>query len=186
MVEAIATAVLEHRSAASFYVYESAGLRIGQGADGFGLLGVHAHGCRDVIPLIREHQALRLHDDYWISFFLARQSVPIIDLSPTARRLRSVAFVRTSPCSQWAPRRSRFIGSGEVESTMPPRAVSARRPYPPNAHASAGGLRASGTPSSARTTRQSTMILGPSLCRWPHPPGPEAVASGAPATFLPR
>lgn len=68
--------------AASFYVYPHGGLRIGQGADGFAMRGVVLDALRPMRSVVLLDDALRLHDDYWISFMLARAGVSIYDANP--------------------------------------------------------------------------------------------------------
>ena len=68
--------------AASFYVYENRGVRVGQGADGFVFLGAAGRRMKCIVPLVSEHRCVLLHDDYWMSFLLRREGVSILDLEP--------------------------------------------------------------------------------------------------------
>jgi hypothetical protein len=78
----LADEVSDASVAASFFVYESRGIRVGQGADGFAMLGAAAFACGSIVDLAMAHQALRFHDDYWTSFQLRRAGVSVRDLSP--------------------------------------------------------------------------------------------------------
>jgi hypothetical protein len=78
----VASAAIESGSgAASFYVYPCRGLTVGQGADCFALSGEVALRCARAIPLVLEWRPIRLHDDVWISFELAKQGVRIESLA---------------------------------------------------------------------------------------------------------
>ncbi|MDQ1423045.1 MAG: hypothetical protein QOD72_543, partial [Acidimicrobiaceae bacterium] len=68
--------------AATYFAYQSRGIRVGQGADGFAMLGAAAFVCGSIIDLVMAHPALRFQDDYWISFQLQRAGVSVRDLSP--------------------------------------------------------------------------------------------------------
>jgi len=93
-VEELARSVWQSGGAASFYVYENRGLWIGQGADGFAMTGALAQTCADIVPLLEQHELLRRHDDYWISFLLRKQGV----VPATYRRFAdgAVCDLRTS------------------------------------------------------------------------------------------
>jgi hypothetical protein len=80
-IEELAGAVERSGGAASFHVYESLGLKIGQGADGFAMAGRLAQVCAGIVPLLDAHPRLRRHDDYWISFILRREGIRIESLA---------------------------------------------------------------------------------------------------------
>ena len=82
VVEELVGAVKSGLDAASFYVYENRGVRVGQGADGFAMMGAAAQLMGEMVPLVMAHRSVRLHDDYWMSFVLQREGVTIHDLSP--------------------------------------------------------------------------------------------------------
>lgn len=70
----------EHGVSFSFYAYSLHGLPVGQGCDGFSfwtpnLAGVHEFARRHVLDT-----PLRLHDDLWISYFLASKGVAVKSL----------------------------------------------------------------------------------------------------------
>lgn len=71
---------LDHGASFSFYAYSLHGLPVGQGCDGFSfwtpnLAGVHEFAQRHVLDT-----PLRLHDDLWISYFLASKGVAVKSL----------------------------------------------------------------------------------------------------------
>jgi hypothetical protein len=80
-IEVAASAIESGAGAASFYVYPCRGLRVGQGADCFAMSGDVALKCARAIPLVLEWRPIRLHDDVWISFELAKQGVRINSLA---------------------------------------------------------------------------------------------------------
>jgi hypothetical protein len=77
----LAEEVTDGAIAASYHAYPSRGIRVGQGADGFAMLGAAAVACGAITDLAMAHPALRFHDDYWISFQLQRAGVSVRDLS---------------------------------------------------------------------------------------------------------
>lgn len=70
----------DHGSSFSFYTYALHGLPVGQGCDGFSfwtpnLAGIHEFAARHVL-----NTPLRLHDDLWISYFLASRGIAVKSL----------------------------------------------------------------------------------------------------------
>jgi hypothetical protein len=85
----LADATASGNIAASFYTYRHNGLVIGQGADGFAIPATVARQCESLVPLVMEHKALRMHDDYWISFAVARAGLAIKSLNPLLKSMHS-------------------------------------------------------------------------------------------------
>ncbi len=79
-------------AAHSFFTYPFHGLVVGQGADGIAVRGRHLRGMEVFYAEVCAAGNARLADDYWISFFLARQGVPIRSVAGElrARRLEKV------------------------------------------------------------------------------------------------
>ncbi len=70
----------DHRASFSFYTYSLHGLPVGQGCDGFSfwtsnLAGIHKFAEKHVL-----NTPLRLHDDLWISYFLASKGIAVRSL----------------------------------------------------------------------------------------------------------
>jgi hypothetical protein len=82
VLEYLAGAIRNASEAASFFVYESRGLRVGQGADGFAMMGLAARQCSAVREDLFRYPSLRYHDDYWVSFLLRGAGVRVTDLGP--------------------------------------------------------------------------------------------------------
>lgn len=75
----------DHRASYSFYAYFLHGLSVGQGCDGFSfwtpnLAGVQKFAERHVLGT-----PLRLHDDLWISYFLATKGIAVKSLEHLLR-----------------------------------------------------------------------------------------------------
>jgi hypothetical protein len=72
----------DHAASFSYYVYRTGGLWVGQGVDGFSfwtpnLAGITGFACAHIVDT-----RYRLHDDLWISYYLATKGVQIGRVSP--------------------------------------------------------------------------------------------------------
>jgi hypothetical protein len=70
----------------SFYTYLYHGLMVGQGADGLAVFGRHLQGIEGFFRRVCSYGNARLADDYWISFFLARQGIRMRSAASELRR----------------------------------------------------------------------------------------------------
>ena len=70
----------DHRSSFSFYAYSMAGLRIGQGVDGFSFWSPNLAGVFDFYSRHIAGTGLMFHDDLWISFYLMSRGVAVKSL----------------------------------------------------------------------------------------------------------
>jgi hypothetical protein len=67
-------------SAYSFYTRRLQGLEVGYGGDGLAVHGRHLRGLRSFADRVCADDAVRLHDDVWLSFFLRARGVPMRSL----------------------------------------------------------------------------------------------------------
>jgi hypothetical protein len=67
----------DHSASFSYYVYRSFGLSIGQGCDGFSFWTPNLAGIEQFADEHALNTPLRLHDDLWISYFLASRGIRI-------------------------------------------------------------------------------------------------------------
>lgn len=70
----------DHSASFSYYVYRSFGLAVGQGCDGFSFWTPNLTGIDQFAETHVLHTPLRLHDDLWISYFLASRGIRINSL----------------------------------------------------------------------------------------------------------
>lgn len=81
LVDRLYTAQVANRDTSfSFYAYRSAGMTIGQGADGF---SIWSDNLRGIDAFYRDHvqgSSVVFHDDLWISYFLFSRNVAIEEL----------------------------------------------------------------------------------------------------------
>lgn len=77
---------LRDRSASfSYHVFEKLGITCGQGVDGFSFWSPNLAGIPEFFANHVDRTDLMFHDDFWISFFLAIQGVPIRSLDHLLR-----------------------------------------------------------------------------------------------------
>lgn len=70
----------DHTASFSFFVYNSFGLPVGQGCDGFSFWTPNLTGIAQFADAHVLSTPLRLHDDLWISYFLASRGIAIKSL----------------------------------------------------------------------------------------------------------
>lgn len=70
----------DHRASFSFYTYSLHGLPVGQGCDGFSFWTPNLAGIREFAEKHVLGTPLRLHDDLWISYFLASKGIAVRSL----------------------------------------------------------------------------------------------------------
>jgi hypothetical protein len=68
------------RASFSFYTYKIHSLTVGQGCDGFSFWTPNLAGVGTFFDRHVEETQVRLHDDLWISFFLASRGIPVRSL----------------------------------------------------------------------------------------------------------
>ena len=73
---------LDHNSSFSFFTYAMAGLRVGQGVDGFSFWSPNLSGIFDFYKSYISGTDLMFHDDLWISFYLMSRGVSVKSLRP--------------------------------------------------------------------------------------------------------
>jgi hypothetical protein len=78
----IAAQSADHTASFSYYVYRSGGLWIGQGCDGLSFWKPNLDGIADFARAHIAETPYRLHDDLWISYYLATKGVQVKMLSP--------------------------------------------------------------------------------------------------------
>jgi hypothetical protein len=67
----------DHSCSFSFYAYRAFGLEVGQGCDGFSFWTPNLAGIEEFASIHILGTPLRLHDDLWISVFLATKAIRI-------------------------------------------------------------------------------------------------------------
>ncbi len=67
----------DHHASFSWHVYSLAGLRVGQGVDGFSFWSPNLEGVWDFYETYVAGTDLMFHDDLWISFFLMSRAIPV-------------------------------------------------------------------------------------------------------------
>jgi hypothetical protein len=70
----------DHTSSFSHYTYRAHGLTVGQGCDGFSFWTPNLVGIIEFAERYIVHTPFRLHDDLWISFFLATKGISVRSL----------------------------------------------------------------------------------------------------------
>ena len=78
----IAAQSADHAASFSYYVYRTGGLWVGQGVDGFSFWKPNLAGITDFARVHIADTPYRLHDDLWISYYLATKGVQIKRVSP--------------------------------------------------------------------------------------------------------
>ena len=78
----IAAQSADHAASFSYYVYRTGGLWVGQGVDGFSFWKPNLAGITDFARAHIAATPYRLHDDLWISYYLATKGVQIMRVSP--------------------------------------------------------------------------------------------------------
>jgi len=71
---------LDHNASFSFFTYAMAGLRVGQGVDGFSFWSPNLSGIFDFYKSFISGTDLMFHDDLWISFYLMSRGVRVKSL----------------------------------------------------------------------------------------------------------
>ena len=79
----IAAQSADHAASFSYYVYRTGGLWVGQGVDGFSFWKPNLAGIKDFARAHIADTPYRLHDDLWISYYLATKRVQIEMISPS-------------------------------------------------------------------------------------------------------
>ncbi len=78
----IAAQSADHAASFSYYVYRTGGLSIGQGCDGFSFWKPNLAGINDFARAHVVETPYRLHDDLWISYYLATKGVRVKMIPP--------------------------------------------------------------------------------------------------------
>jgi hypothetical protein len=73
----IAAQSADHAASFSYYVYRTGGLWVGQGVDGFSFWKPNLAGITDFARAHIADTPYRLHDDLWISYYLATKGVQV-------------------------------------------------------------------------------------------------------------
>lgn len=71
----------DHSASFSHYVYRTHGLDVGQGCDGFSFWTSNLKGVEAFAERYVWDTRLMLHDDLWLSFFLAGRNIPVRSLA---------------------------------------------------------------------------------------------------------
>ena len=78
----IAAQSADHSASFSYYVYRTGGLWVGQGCDGFSFWKPNLAGITDFARAHIAGTSYRLHDDLWISYYLATKGVQVKMIAP--------------------------------------------------------------------------------------------------------
>ena len=78
----IAAQIADHAASFSYYVHFTGGLPVGQGCDGFSFWKPNLAGITDFARAHIAETPYRLHDDLWISYYLATKGVLVKMIPP--------------------------------------------------------------------------------------------------------